>query len=138
MRPKPKFVLSRSGNQITLTLQNRGSESAEIHMSRFHGEAAKLIGTADSDTFTFEVEPEWNAAVLARYLWDMLGLTITEDHSNQQPPYYEVEMSDESDFVYSTQSFSPSWGDTVEYETVEVEMTPEAGVKSARQYTKRL
>lgn len=135
MSVKPKFTISQSGTDVTLTMTNRNGNTASIYRSRYQNEEVTLLEAIDQDSKVYSVQPIWRASFQVRYEDIELALNITQDNTDQDPPYYTAENIGGSTSADQTASFNPSWGDAITYGIIRVDNIP-LGTKSIRKYTK--
>lgn len=134
--PRPKFIPQKVGKQVTLTATNREGRRMRVLRARFENEEVQMVDEIDLDEFIDTVQSDWRPSYQIQYQELDLSVNILEDNTDQVPHWYLAEPAGDSTFTASTASFSPSWGDPVTYDTIEIDNL-QYGVKSSRQYTKR-
>lgn len=136
MAKKPKFVLSRDGTTINISMLNREGKTAAIFKTNGHLGKAVQVAEIGADSYSETVNAGERVAYLIRYRELEFALTVVADFSASDPPYYTVETTAGGSLIIVQETLSVSWGSDVIYDLIRVSGIS-FGVPSIRKYTNR-
>lgn len=135
MSVKPKFILSRDGNDITISILNRDGKPTAVFRSPQHNNQIVSVTNIESDTFNETIASGLNVGYVLRFRELELSFEITEDNTDQTPPHYVAEPIGDTVFTEGSYEVDPSWGAAFMVDTIDIDPL-QFGTKSIRQYTK--
>lgn len=134
MSQKPDFKINKTATTVTGEIFNRNGRTTTVHRADGQNQEPQLILTITEDTFT-DTDVPVRASYYLRFRELDLSINITEDNSDQTPPWFLAEPVGDTTFTASSFSFNPSWSGAVTVQSIVVDNL-QFGTKSRRDYTK--
>lgn len=136
-RKRPILDLQRiSGTSAELTFPNWEGEDVYIYRAEKQNNQFQLLTTVTAGTYT---DTTLEAGKVYKYYIRMTdfasSIIITEDHTDETPPYYTVETIGASDFSDVEATFAVDWGPDLVFDVARVSNVSQ-GLSSIGKYTK--
>lgn len=136
-RKRPLLDLSRaSATTANLTFPNWGNEEVYIYRADNQSNQFKLLTSVTAGSYQ---DSTLQAGTHYKYYIRMTDLAssiiITEDHSDETPPYYTVETLGDSEFSDVEVTFEVDWGADLVFDVARLSNVGE-GLSSIGKFTK--
>lgn len=130
------FILTRSGTTATINVVDWQGEEIYVYRADEYNQNFVLVNTFVDDNFTDTgLDPELTYKYYIRPTDLERSLSIIEDNTDQEPPFYVVEAVGNTTFTADSYTAPVTWGADIDVDIITVGNLQQ-GARSIGKYTK--